>query len=130
MRHVKAVLSYEGKEYVIEQEEEQYDFYEDADDHARSIYYMWTDGNYGCDCNRKLFIERVYDDVPWEVDEEEFPSCGKEITLVSLTIDDQTWDMEEERKKDEEFMARGLFTMRVRHPDLYEEYVRNREARG
>lgn len=40
--------------------------------------YMWRDGNYGCDCNRSLFIARNCD--------EDFPEmpCGETIELVSL----------------------------------------------
>jgi hypothetical protein len=120
MRHVTAVLSYEGKQYVIER-----DWDESGGTHEDDgIYYQWTDGNYGCDCNRALFIEREYGESPIE-GQEDFPwfPCGDRITLVSLTIDDQTWDMEEERKKDEEFMARGLYTMSVRYPDLYKEVM-------
>jgi hypothetical protein len=25
------------------------------------LLFMWTEGNYGCDCNRHLFFERVVD---------------------------------------------------------------------
>lgn len=40
--------------------------------------FMWTDGNYNCDCNRSLYIGRQCD--------KSFPemTCGEQIELVSL----------------------------------------------
>lgn len=125
MRHVTAVLVHEGTVYAIEQEwDESGGTHEDS-----GIYYQWTDGNYGCDCNRLLFIAEQYGvEVPENPnDSYGFPPCGHSIELKALTIDGKTWDMEEERKKDEEFMRRGWETMRIRYPDLYAEYY-GREA--
>ena len=46
-----------------------------------SARFMWTDGNYGCDCNRSLFIQRQCD--------ESFPEmeCGDSIELTKLEIE-------------------------------------------
>lgn len=41
--------------------------------------YMWTDGNYGCDCNRGIFFRRAGqedDDPPDKDEEEETSRCG------------------------------------------------------
>lgn len=44
--------------------------------------YMWSDGNYGCDCNRGLFFDRAAneenDDVP----------CGTSQFSVRITAED------------------------------------------
>jgi hypothetical protein len=41
-------------------------------DHDGADEYMWTDGNYGCDCNRHLFFGRAIGQEP----REDYP-CGK-----------------------------------------------------
>ena len=60
---------YQGKEFILH-----YDFgYEYAEDDA---VYMFTDGNYGCDCNRSRFIRNQYGESAMpELD------CGWEIEL-------------------------------------------------
>lgn len=45
-----------------------------------SMIYQYTDGNYGCDCNRLLFLARAYQQD--ELDEYE---CGETIPLLRLT---------------------------------------------
>lgn len=63
-------LKYKEKGYVIH-----YDFgYEFKESNA---IFMFTDGNYSCDCNKSLFIQREYG----EEIIEELP-CGDEIELV------------------------------------------------
>ena len=47
---------------------------------ADSARYMYEEGNYACDCNRSLFIERHCNDEFQEM------GCGDEIKLVSLKI--------------------------------------------
>ena len=37
--------------------------------------YWWTEGNYGCDCNRYLAFERAQGRNPW-VDPNNHPPCG------------------------------------------------------
>lgn len=42
--------------------------------------YMWTEGDYSCDCNRLIFIEDALD---VEIDDSRV--CGETVRLVSLT---------------------------------------------
>jgi len=43
-----------------------------------TTYFMWEEGNYSCDCNKSLFIQRnCCPDFP-EME------CGDRITLVSM----------------------------------------------
>jgi hypothetical protein len=67
-------LAYKGHVYRFP-----YDFgLEYPSDSAR---FMWTDGNYGCDCNRADFIRDYCDpDFP------ELP-CGDEIKLLDLQVE-------------------------------------------
>lgn len=46
------------------------------DDFGPVPYFMWTDGNYGCDCNRFLFFERALGHDP---DFGDCPPCGEEL---------------------------------------------------
>lgn len=66
----KVVLRHSGKEYVVYD-----DYYLEAPNDISQ--YMWEEGNYSCDCNKSLFIQRQCD--------EEFPdmTCGDTIELVS-----------------------------------------------
>lgn len=43
------------------------------------VDYMWERGNFSCDCNKSLFIQRQCD--------ENFPemSCGDEVVLISVS---------------------------------------------
>lgn len=68
-------LKYEDKEFVIH-----YDFgYEFPEE---SAVFMFTEGNYSCDCNKSLFIRREYgDDIIAELD------CGDEIMLKEYHIE-------------------------------------------
>jgi hypothetical protein len=68
----KIVFVYQGKEYPYE-----YDFgfaYP-----AESAEYMFSEGNYACDCNRSLFLSRINDDFP-ELE------CGDEIEMKSFEV--------------------------------------------
>lgn len=70
-------LAYEGKEYTYQHEfSETNDTYKTTEELAE---YMYTEGNYACDCNRSDFITRNCD--------ANFPEmeCGDTIKLVSLT---------------------------------------------
>lgn len=74
MSHKKTIfvgtLKYQGKEFVIH-----YDFgYEFEEDRA---IFMFEEGNYSCDCNRSLFIQREYG----ETTIPQLP-CGSEIELL------------------------------------------------
>jgi len=68
-------FEYKEKEYIVD-----YDFgYEYEEEMA---YWMFYEGNYSCDCNRSLFIERQYgDDVIDELD------CGDEIELKDFRVE-------------------------------------------
>lgn len=49
--------------------------------------YMWTEGNYGCDCNRHLFFERAAGREP-DIDEH---TCGDtHYTAVCAELPDGT----------------------------------------
>lgn len=46
--------------------------------------WQWTDGNFGCDCNRHLFFARAVGE-----DENEDPDCGDgRYTIVKVTTDE------------------------------------------
>ena len=70
---VVAVLEYDGKQYTVTGE------HTGAED--RGILYHWTDGNFGCDCNRSRLICDVL------AGDFEYMDCGTTILLRSLTVD-------------------------------------------
>lgn len=45
--------------------------------------FMWTEGNYACDCNRMLFIWRSQGLSEDEIEQNE-PPCGDAIVLMGL----------------------------------------------
>jgi len=45
--------------------------------------YMWTDGNYGCDCNRALFFARAADEDETEAWEQ---PCGDDLAYKMLRV--------------------------------------------
>lgn len=47
-----------------------------------SAHYMWHDGNYGCDCNRSLFLGRAGHAV-------EEMECGDTITLENFRVEQE-----------------------------------------
>lgn len=54
--------------------------WESEEDLLETMFFMYTDGNYSCDCNRILFLARAANEPePEEVD------CGETIQLESLT---------------------------------------------
>jgi len=55
--------------------------FEDEEQVLNSILFIFTDGNYSCDCNKLNFIERAY-----RQPETEDPACGNTIKLSSLII--------------------------------------------
>lgn len=68
------VLRYQGNDYTIHKPMW-------GDDE-----FIWTDGNYSCDCNRLAFIAEEHPDaVPDEWNWED-AKCGDTIELVSLAI--------------------------------------------
>lgn len=46
---------------------------------AEAVEYLFTEGNYSCDCNRSLLLRRGGHDVP------EMP-CGEDIELVRFRM--------------------------------------------
>lgn len=74
----KMILVYNGKEYPFE-----YDFgyaYE-----AKNARFMFHDGNYSCDCNRKLFLHREYEAELGKCDFDE-DACGNEIEMKNFEV--------------------------------------------
>lgn len=82
VEHVYAVL-YDGVT-TLEHHEDRTQFPADArDDSGGATEFMWTEGNYSCDCNRRLFMFRA---VGKEPSNEERDQCGDKIELVSLRV--------------------------------------------
>ena len=50
------------------------------EDLFQGMLYMYTDGNYACDCNKALFLARAY-----QKPEPVNPLCGHTMTLHRLT---------------------------------------------
>ena len=48
---------------------------------VESVDFMWTDGNYACDCNRSILAREASADWP-EL------SCGNEIEVVSIDFEE------------------------------------------
>lgn len=75
--HLKTIaeleFKYKDKIYSIE-----YDFGYGYPE--ESAMWMFTDGNYACDCNRSIFIKNKYPDF------HEFGDCGHEIKLSNIKI--------------------------------------------
>ena len=65
---IRIELEFKGKKYSVQDE------LENAND---GLPYIWAEGNYSCDCNRALFIQRQCDP--------EFPDmlCDETIKLLS-----------------------------------------------
>lgn len=72
-RWIEIVLCYKSKTYSIIDDLSDLIF-KDADEFSP---YLWEEGNYSCDCNKSLFIQRQCDP--------NFPEmkCGDEIKLIS-----------------------------------------------
>ena len=77
---VRVVLKYQTTAYVVF--DDLYVFQEDNnDDEAFShTLSMWEDGNYSCDCNKSLFIQRQH-----KKDLAEMP-CGETIELLEIDL--------------------------------------------
>lgn len=58
----------------------------DWEDDRSALYFQWTDGNYGCDCNRSRFWMRAGGSTEAEIDAQERP-CGERWKVLSLTLD-------------------------------------------
>lgn len=65
---MKFKLEYNNKFYIVEDE-----LCSPDPDSECKIPYIWEDGNYACDCNRSIFIQRCCDEnfpkLPCNVDE-------------------------------------------------------------
>jgi hypothetical protein len=48
---------------------------------AAEAHYMWEEGNYSCDCNRALFLERLYGEIPGLPD-----GCGDTILMRNFRV--------------------------------------------
>lgn len=74
--YVYATLEYKGKQYKVEQD---FDYGYPVD----TVIYYWHGGNFSCDCNRRLWIEKFHPGtVP--ADEED---CGDTIECVEFRIE-------------------------------------------
>lgn len=85
MTGVRVKLRFDGVEYEFEDEWNSYT----GGDLAEAVEFQWTEGNYSCDCNRSLFINRHCDNAPesWpDENEDGYMKCGDRIELVSLTL--------------------------------------------
>ena len=72
-RRTVIVLEKDGERFELEDVRKKHNDIE-------GIEYMWTEGNYSCDCNRELFIKRQQgEDAP---DRE----CGETYELISMTF--------------------------------------------
>jgi hypothetical protein len=71
MKIVKIKLSWKDEVYEFD-----YEFEDSCSDEG--IEFIWTEGNYACDCNRSLFIQRYCNP--------EFPElpCGDAIDLIEF----------------------------------------------
>jgi len=77
--HARVTLAYGGVEYAFD-----YPHPTDGDSAAdveAGMRFQWTEGNYGCDCNRIPFIE-TYCAV--ELEYPEGGLCGDTVSLVRL----------------------------------------------
>lgn len=72
-------LVYQGVEYPFS-----YDFGFGYD--PESARYMFEDGNYSCDCNRSLFLNRELDGIFPEL------TCGNEIEMKDFKIEYRHYD--------------------------------------
>jgi len=55
--------------------------WDDEDDLFSTMLYMYTEGNYSCDCNRSLFWLRSQ-----QLSEDEKLECGETMQLLKLTV--------------------------------------------
>lgn len=51
-----------------------------------SVHYMWREGNYSCDCNKRLYLARECGIDPQYDDGDMENPCGDTIALVSLDV--------------------------------------------
>lgn len=70
---IEVVYEYDGKTYTTKQDH--YIWEQEGD-----WEYIYREGNYSCDCNKALFIQRQCDP--------DFPdfTCGDKIKMVSLSL--------------------------------------------
>lgn len=55
--------------------------WESEEDLLSSITYMYNEGNFSCDCNKRLFLARAM-----QQDEPDNPQCGDTLKIVELTV--------------------------------------------
>lgn len=69
----QVVFEFEGKKYLVDN-----DFGYGYP--PESAEYMFTSGNFSCDCNRSMLIHNRYPDFP------EYDECGDEIEMVGFEV--------------------------------------------
>jgi len=70
------IMVFEGKEYPIE-----HDF--GSDYPKESARFMFEEGNYSCDCNRKVFLSERYPELGID---KNITKCGNLIEIKNLKI--------------------------------------------
>lgn len=75
-----ALLTYDGINYTIFLSRSRIDKFSIQEEQDHSLF-MWTEGNFGCDCNRSDFIHDQCEPLFEEM------SCGNMITLKELRVD-------------------------------------------
>ena len=82
-RTLRVVMRHEGTEHSYE-EADPYLIDGNLTEQLDALRWMWLEDDYGCDCNRGIFIER-HCGVDVFPDLDEWP-CGETIELVSLVL--------------------------------------------
>ncbi len=67
-----------------------YSYCDDREEEVRLIEFMWSEGNYGCDCNRYLFFERAGCHEPTDEESELHCNCGEDRYTVLCIVDMET----------------------------------------
>jgi hypothetical protein len=68
-------------------------------DEEGALYWHWTDGNFGCDCNRALEFARAggaTEEQAWAFEKESGACGGKRFRVPHLTVDGKQLDVDRE----------------------------------
>lgn len=60
--------------------------FEDEEALLHHFWYMWMEGNYSCDCNKRIFLCRSDDTTDEEEDEALNSPCGDTMKIASLVV--------------------------------------------
>jgi hypothetical protein len=72
-------------------------WHEDEPNNPRwdTLHFIWTDGNYSCACNRKIFFYSHLPE-PQELPDDKTPCGPSQAYLVKLVLDDGTVVLDDE----------------------------------